>query len=59
LEGANIQKFIIPFFGKYIVFVKQIEENFENSDKCKEVEVVQKYFISVYREIIVGYTKDY
>ncbi|GEN73295.1 hypothetical protein CLA01_33670 [Chryseobacterium lathyri] len=59
MEGANIQKFIIPFFGKYIVFVKQIEENLENSNKRKEVEVIRKYFISVYREIIMGYTQDY
>lgn len=59
MEGANIQKFIIPFFGKYVVFVKQIEENLENRDKCEEAEIIEKYFISVYREIIVGDTQNY
>jgi len=43
LEGANIQKFIIPFFGQYTAGVENIEELFEQKGKCKYSQIYIKH----------------
>ncbi|WP_332032885.1 hypothetical protein [Kaistella sp.] len=59
MEGANIQKFIIPFFGQYTAGVENIEELFEQKGKCKYSQIYIKHQKFIEKIKILNQAEDH